>query len=66
MNPLDQVIFKILADAVEKKQPTNRDSLIDCVNKAWKEIPASQIISTINNNNVMCKKIIEINGGNKF
>ena len=66
LNPLGQGIFKILADAVEKKQPTTRDCLIDCLNKAWKEIPSSQIVSTINNNNFMCKKIIEMNGGNKF
>jgi len=66
LNPLDQGIFKMLADAVEKKQPTTRDSLIDCVNKAWKEIPTSKIVSTINNNNIVCKKIIEMKGGNKF
>ena len=35
-NPLDEEIFKILADAVEDRNPTTKENLMQIVKKTWK------------------------------
>ena len=65
-NPLDQGIFKILADAVEKLNPETKEELLKTVKRAWTSIPAKQISATIRNQKQVCSSILKAEGGNKF
>ena len=65
-NPLDEGIFKTLADHVEDKDPQNRETLITTVRNAWNELGGRTVVAHIVHQRVVRRKIISADGGNRF
>jgi len=66
LNALDLKINSYLASAVERENPKNREDLVNCVKKAWRKMPVSQVFEAIDMQRDMCQKIITAKGGNHF
>lgn len=65
-NPLDEGIFKMLADAVELSDPKNRNDLVVTVKDEWNRLERRKIVHHIINQRVVRRKILLQNGGNRF
>ena len=64
-NPLDEGIFKSLADSVELRNPKNRDELVHAVFESWCELSPNLIRKTVNFQLHIRKCIVNQKGGNR-
>ncbi|CAI9727468.1 Hypothetical predicted protein [Octopus vulgaris] len=66
LNPLDEGIFKVLADKVELKNPTTRHELHEAVLQSWEELSERKIRGCIQHQIRVRRQIVDCRGGNRF
>lgn len=66
VQPLDQGIFQVMADAVESYRPTTRQGLHEAVLQVWEALSERSILSHIREQTQVRRKIVDCHGGNRF
>lgn len=66
VNPLDQGLFRLIADRVELRDPTNRDQLHETVIDVWNHLRRRDVMRFVIEQNEIRQKIAMQLGGNRF
>jgi len=66
VNPLDQGLFRLIADRVELRDPVNRDTLHTAVIDTWNQLRRRDIMKFVVNQTKVRRQISLSFGGNRF